>query len=465
MLVVIVALSILSLGLVSYIADKTSPEKPARPTEIISMLIDEADPSKRLELVNAISVNQKKFPLQVYIVDQKNKIRSPYKEQGKTIKFEASVRNAEDGPESFRRRRRPLFPIRLWGRPPHPPPHHLENSRRKLKGTDDQYLVFKPKLRKKAQNKSFFLSLSALLGSLFLGIVCTIAFMVLIFRRQNRSMDEVIEKMKKGDLKARVHLGRFDEFAQSKIKFNEMAEEIEVLVNSLRRAESSRKHLMSELAHDLRTPIASLKSLLELILNRKNVLGEEKIQSLLKTSVKEVDYFSLLVDDLLFLGQVNLPQYRKKDSKINISKLINLEVSDLASRYEHLELKLSFKDDLYLNFDKKLMTRLMRNVLENSFSFARSEVSILIEKTQTGFMCFTFKDDGPGFSEQNLISFGKKKFSRQMNLNSGERISIGLGSVIMQSIVDSYGGWIEVSNNTEKNRIQGAVVKIFLSQN
>lgn len=461
MLLVIVILSLLSLGLVRSIVSKSSLTNPARPEEIIRILVEKTNPLKRLDLINEIDLSNIDFPFRVYLVDRKNKILSPYSELQKVGFLKPEVFNREGAQME---RSAPFFPMRLFGRPPRPP-HHLRKIRYKMEGEEDQYLIFVPQKKVGAQDRSFFLGFAALIVSLFLGIVCTIGFMILIFRKQTRSMDRIIERLKKGDLKARVEIGKFDDFSQSKIKFNQMAKEIESLVNSLRLAESSRKTLMSELAHDLRTPITSLKSILEIIKDRRDVLNKDKVDSLLDTSVKEVDYFSLLVDDLLFLGQVNLPQYKKEDVKIRVKELLDLELSDIASRYSKLEFKIECEDETFVNMDQKLFTRLLRNALENACSFASALIIVRVVKNDDKSVRITLEDDGPGLSEENLNNFGQKKFSREMRHFENNRISIGLGSVIMKSIVESYGGSLNIENKSDGLKVTGAVLTILLSHN
>jgi K+-sensing histidine kinase KdpD len=92
-----------------------------------------------------------------------------------------------------------------------------------------------------------------------------------------------------------------------------------------------------------------------------------------------------------------------------------------------------------------LMQRLFRNGLENAFSFARSKVETEIQYTD-GYTVVSMRDDGPGLSAEALESFSKKRSTRYQDPGQDGRLSVGLGSVIMQAIAVAHGGQISIQN-------------------
>jgi len=319
-----------------------------------------------------------------------------------------------------------------------------------LDGEPKQFLVFSIDLdntHSQITNKrQKFLSL---LGGLFLAMTIGVfAGLLLIFsllRGRAKHLDFVINELHHGNLKARLPLGKMDEIGLMMSRFNEMADEIENLVNSLRKAETTRKELLRELAHDLRTPIASLKNLLEMSYEKKHLLSEEKKDELLITSLSEIEYFSSLVDDLLFLGQIQDPKYKTEKQLVSFSEIAQEEINHIKPRFPEISVDL-FTNIEKLEFyaDEQLMRRLFRNLLENSFSFAKEKISLTLFGDNQS-LNISITDDGQGFSKESLENFGHKKAKRFITENKN-RISIGLGSVIMRSIVESYSGTIIPKN-------------------
>ena len=360
------------------------------------------------------------------------------------------------------------------GGPPGPPPggpgmgpeHDNPIEKIALEGQPPQYLVVqmpRPHPEHDSFRKRFIIATTVLTAALTLGIFATIAFMLFYFRGQARTMDRVIYDLKHGRLNSRISINRADELSRTMLKFNEMADEIESLVTTLRRSESSRRQLMSELTHDLRTPIASMRNATETILEMGDKLPPEKHQQLLRTSLTEAEYLSGLVDDLLFLSDVVEPNYRKEVQRINLFDLIQKEAFQLEELYDDIQWTIQEPQRPYvIEGDRRLLRRLFRNALQNAFSYATSTIEVsFVAKNGNIHVCIT--DDGPGFSREDLTNYGERKFSRALHQKSNQ-ISIGLGSVIMASIASMHDGTILPGNCPEGSPLCGALVQVVLPE-
>lgn len=349
------------------------------------------------------------------------------------------------GPRHLRGEHRPGF-----GPPPHigngpPPPPPFERG---------------PKHRSRLY-KMFSIQILAIL----LSVGLTIFVILFHFKGRTRDIESILERIKNGDLKARMPESGGDEFGMAMGQFNIMADEIEELVNRLRDTEATRRILLSELAHDIRTPLASVMNLLELLKgDKRERLSQEQQTDLVEMSFKEVSYISRLVEDLLFLGKIEEPSYRRQDSLIALND-IALEVAmNTSVRYPNVKFDIIENGRTQVNMDPMLASRLLRNLLDNAFSFASNNVILKLYE-ENKFVHIDVIDDGPGLSLEGIQNYGKKKFSRQEVLESvnQKRISIGLGTVILCAIVKSYHGEVEVYNNKDDEIGQkGATVSIKL---
>lgn len=278
--------------------------------------------------------------------------------------------------------------------------------------------------------------------SILVGLGLSVIFLSLYIRRKSQEAEVVISKLRGGDLKARFKVNQVNESSELMQKFNEMADQIEGLVNNLRETEKTRMVLLQELAHDLRTPVASLKNLQEILLEKGHLMEEDKRRHAQGLAVKEVHYFERLVEDLLFLSGVNDPRYSGNFKPVTINHLFH----DATELFETETVHFEFEADkeISLSGDEHLLRRLIKNAISNASRFAKSKVKITISEEERGVVV-AITDDGPGLDPSQLGTFGHKKYSRAMQA-SNDNISIGLGSVIMKKIMSLHDGDLKVEN-------------------
>jgi signal transduction histidine kinase len=363
-------------------------------------------------------------------------------------------------------------------RGPRPPEFNHKDFLIRLSGPQELYLLIlpgPPPQRKRGLPPEGprrwvpWIGVASLIISLIVGVGVTISLVYYSVRNGVDQVDHVIDELHKGNLKARFNVNRSDEFGKMMKRFNFMADEIESLVTNLRDSEEARRKLLQELAHDLRTPIASLKSLLETLDQKEDQLEKKVKKELVELSFKEVSYFERLVEDLLFLAQVDDPSYGANMNKVDITEILESEATTLQRRFHiekpNLQLDLNLPDHpISVQGDRHVLRRLFRNALENAFSFATGNITVSLVTIEPSQIVVKISDDGPGVSDEILNNFGKKRITRQMNDTSKGRISIGLGGVVMNKICQTYRGSLQIQNrrNLPENK-QGTLLQIVLS--
>ena len=349
---------------------------------------------------------------------------------------------------------------------PGPPPPPRDTLIR-LPGEPAQYLlvsfrIFDHEHRKPAV-QLFFVSLGLLILSILLGVGAALSFLFRSLQKKVILADSVIAELQSGNLKARFPIKKRDEFGEAMHRFNQMADEIELLVERLTNTEKSRMILLQELAHDLRTPVASLKNLLETLQTRQETLTPKLKSELISLSVKEIDYFERLIEDLLILAQVSEPKYHADDRPTDLVSLLDEESERVALNYLSLNPKLTLQKEILpypvlIQGDPLLLRRMFRNALENAFSFARQNVRVTL-LTENAGVKVSIEDDGQGFSEDALKAYGVRRMTRVLGSNHDGRLSVGLGSVILKTAAELHRGSVQVLNrqNTE-GEVTGASV-------
>gem|GEM_PF-2111767 len=323
----------------------------------------------------------------------------------------------------------------------------------------EQYLsvIYRP--RATPMHRIFNLQTAVMMGSIFMAALFSILYMFYYMRKQARLAANVIASLREGDLSARFPVSKMDEIGLLMVEFNNMADEIQTLVETIRHSELGRMRRLQELAHDLRTPVASLKNLLETLLNHYAGMTIEAKVECVGLALKEVDYFQRLVEDVLFLAQVRDPKYAVVKTPVPLVDLLEEELETVKSHYQNIEYDLQTNGPATVGGDGHLLRRLFRNALENAFSFAQSKVEVQIAQSD-GKVRILITDDGPGFNSSTLNSFGEKRGTRIVSPSAEARLSVGLGSVIMKEVVKVHCGKLSVRNVPNL----GAQVEIILCE-
>jgi signal transduction histidine kinase len=327
-----------------------------------------------------------------------------------------------------------------------------------------QYLIMRFRPESSPLGRLFVPNVIVMFVAIVFGSLFSIFLVYLSMRTQALMAANIFSEIRNGNLKARFPMTRIDDMGQLMGEFNKMADEIERLVETIRSAEITRMRRLQELAHDLRTPVASLKNLLETFLQHHQGITGEKREEILSLSLKEVDYFARLVEDVLFLAQVSEPKYSPVKTMIDLPELLADELETLRARYPEIKVVTQFPPDGTVKGDLHLLRRLFRNAFENAFSFARDHVEVEMAKTSSG-VSVSIRDDGKGFSESDLNGFGEKRITRIADQSRNQRISVGLGSMIMKAVVAAHGGSLQVRNRRQNGDVvAGAEVEISLSK-
>ena len=369
------------------------------------------------------------------------------------------------GPPSLTR---PGAPASQGGSPIGSPPR---DQIIRLPGNPPQFLFvrFRPSDSQKRSHTQFFaISFALLIVSILLGVGVAMAF---IFRSLGKNVvlaDSVIAELQKGNLKARFPIKKRNEFGAAMQRFNRMADEIELLVERVMNTEQSRMKLLQELAHDLRTPVASMKNLLETLQSREETLTPQVKSELVSLSVKEVDYFGRLIEDLLILAQVSEPRYHAKRESVDLIAIFTDESESSAMQANSGGKQVTLEKDvprtsLFTLGDSLLLRRMFRNLAVNAFSFARNTVRVSFRSDNEHHATFIVEDDGPGFSSDGIKSFGVRRMTRVLGSEQNSRLSVGLGSVIVKTVAELHRGTVHVENRLDSTgKVVGARVTVNL---
>ncbi|AHZ84362.1 Adaptive-response sensory-kinase SasA [Bdellovibrio bacteriovorus] len=330
----------------------------------------------------------------------------------------------------------------------------------RLNTETELYLIIKEPPRPMLGN---LIITQAILTSAMIVIALILAIASLFFYMRRKSLEarSVLHRLEEGDLKARFEIHRLDEFGGLMLDFNRMAEEIEKLVGRIHATERTRKQLLQEMGHDLRTPLTSLKTSFETLQIHHDKLSAEKRGELFDVLIREIDYFKDLIEQLMTIASLDEPHFKASTERIDVMNLLTQEVRHRQHSDSKIKWSLEGGTVPPVLGDSHLIQRLIRNGLENAERYAESTVDVRIHDGSDS-LTIEISDNGQGLDAEALKTFGQRREFRGRKITKNGHFSLGLGSVIMKAITDLHNGTLTIENRLSGNEIQGATLKITL---
>ena len=257
-----------------------------------------------------------------------------------------------------------------------------------------------------------------------------------------------IKKISAGDLNTNIDVKGDNEFSEIAASINKMAEEIRVLMESERHNEKSKNEMITNIAHDLRTPLTSILGYLDLI--NKRDLSEETKKEYLKIVYEKSKKLQDLIESLFSFTKTNSSKLVLKIEKIDIIKLLCQLMEEFYPNFENKGITCSVnanEDSCVIDGDGTLLARLFDNLINNAIKYGadgkRIDIKISVEKKIVKIAVINYGKVIPA-NELPLI-FGKfYRVDQARNSNTG---GTGLGLAIAKNITELHHGIIDVSSD------------------
>lgn len=306
------------------------------------------------------------------------------------------------------------------------------------------------------------LFVATLVGAIFSGLLLVTFYL----RGRSNQARQVIARIESGDLGARFAAGRLDAVGGLMLDFNRMADEIQRLVARLETTERARRELLQELGHDLRTPLTSMRTAIETLAVHGNAMPQEERAEFMNVVAGELAYFSKLIDDLFFIADIDEPRYRKNAERICLAELLASELNAAQAspragkdlRFE-LDAESGNADSCFIRGDAYLVSRLFRNALDNAVRHARSRVRVAVGRNGESVEVMV-EDDGDGMPAEAIAKFGQRRSRRFSGSAGGTVTSLGLGSVIIRTVVELHHGQLALASRAVDPQVDGTRMTI-----
>jgi signal transduction histidine kinase len=281
-----------------------------------------------------------------------------------------------------------------------------------------------------------------------LGVVVIVFIMANMLLRSLRRILKVVQRMATGQLDARiVNVKGRDEYAMLAASFNSMSEKLE-------QVEKTREEFVSNVSHELKTPLSSMKVLSESILIQESV-PEAMYREFLQDIVNEVDRMTSINNDLLALVRID-----QREQGLNLTYLsINQMVEDILKRLsplsEQKDIALIYDDvrPVHIDADEIKLTLAISNIVENGIKYTPNGGTVKVAVDADHQFCYvSVQDTGMGIPEGEQTKIFNR-FYRVDKARDRETGGTGLGLAISRAAVAAHGGTIRVTSKPDEGAI------------
>lgn len=237
---------------------------------------------------------------------------------------------------------------------------------------------------------------------------------------------------------------RGDEIDQLQGAFHRMAERIVRQIGELRRMDASRRELVAQVSHDLRTPLAHMQGYLDTLQLKEESLSEDERRECLEIALRQTEQLGRLVDELFELAKLDAGTAELRGERISLTELAQDAVQELqlAARDSGIELELDLpRAPAFVHADPSRIQRVLDNLLDNALRCTPRGGRITVSvRAETDRVTLRVTDTGKGIPPEELPHVFDRFYRRGEGPSPGG--GAGLGLTIAQRIVDLHGGEI-----------------------
>lgn len=273
-------------------------------------------------------------------------------------------------------------------------------------------------------------------------------------RKIKKPLDQIVsgmEHLKSGNGNARVNIKTEAEFEKIVNAFNHMAEELDREKSEKEELTRKKNQMLLELSHDIKTPIATIKSYSNAL--EMGLVPEEKEREIYRIIETKADRVHILAEDMFTMLKMDNPQYTIEKQKVNLCEYLRLMCAEYYDEITEagFDFNIVISDEMITALiDPHLFARIICNLLLNAVKYNKTGKIVSIELFQTGEKVgITVSDDGEAidsaFSEEMFEAFSRGDSSRKSDGGTG------LGLAISSLIARRHNGELRYERKENRN--------------
>lgn len=278
----------------------------------------------------------------------------------------------------------------------------------------------------------------------------------LVLREEWTSPFETVRRTRAGELvHVSVNLSPIRSRAGEVVEISETARDITARVEAegaLQEAERRKDEFLTMLGHELRNPLGTLRSCVDLLMRGKGEPGGAKDVDLEEILDRQVSYLSDLVDDLTDMVRLNSGRFALRVETVDLTELVRTCVEDYRGRAEEVGMTLEAdlpEGRLWLEGDRTRLAQVLGNLVQNACKYTPEGGRATIRaREEEGSAVVSVRDEGPGLDEDELERVFElfHRGSRSRSVPPGEG-GLGLGLPVARRLVELHGGTLRATSD------------------
>lgn len=296
--------------------------------------------------------------------------------------------------------------------------------------------------------------------ALAVAAVSTLASLVLwlAFRHLTRPLRQLTDEVRgfRGDMDMGSTPSTGDEIAVLKGTVRDMRQRIAQQFKDLEDADRQRRELVSNISHDLRTPLSNIRGYVETVILRGGAIDPEARAGHLRTALRHVDILGKRIGDLLELSKLDAGRVAPKQEVFCLAELLQdvVQAYQLASQKRKVTVTVSAGSHSKAKVlaDIALIERVLQNLIDNALRYtAPGGVVTLAIKHRGAFMEISVSDTGQGISSEHLPHIFERYWrATEAEEHSTGHNSSGLGLAIVKRILELHGSVVRVHSEMQR---------------
>ncbi|MDD6794121.1 MAG: HAMP domain-containing sensor histidine kinase [Clostridiaceae bacterium] len=299
---------------------------------------------------------------------------------------------------------------------------------------------------------------SKYLNELIVGILTLIIYLVLIYPRNERivSVLEDIEEMSEGNLDKQIKIGDDIEIKTLSQNINSIVKQLKEKTVEEKKAQKIKNDLITNVSHDLRTPLTSIIGYLEII-EKDKYRDEVQLRYYTDIVYSQAKRLKVLIDDLFELTKMQNKGVNLEKRPLNLVELLGQVVGEFQYQFHinNMQERVNFSEDkLFVLGDAEKLVRAFENLISNSIKYGRDGHYVdIVTKRSLDYAIVQVINYGEEISPVDLEYIFERFYRVDKSRNSKVGGS-GLGLAITKNVIELHGGEIKAFSNEERTMFE-----------
>lgn len=286
-------------------------------------------------------------------------------------------------------------------------------------------------------------------------LIVFILMLSIIFFKYNHSeskkineITKYIEEINRGNYKLNIEENTEDELSILKNELYKITIMLKEVAENSQKDKTTLKDSLSDISHQIKTPITSILIMLDNILSDEN-MPEDIKKDFIKDIKREIINIKFLVESILKLSKIDSNSIKFIKKEVFIKDIINEAVKNVSmlSELKNIEIIVSGDDSIKTICDLKWQVEAITNILKNCIEHSYENRKIYINYNQNNMYTeLKIEDNGTGIDAKDLPHIFER-FYKGKNSSSD---SVGIGLALSKSIIESNNGYIQVDSKLNK---------------